>query len=115
MRTIARLEHEVPQLSAEPRGAVNLKAGLADESDAQHANGNGAEMAGAHRKVRERLGGKIDVAFQFLDHGPRLRAGYVDAGIGRGDIGDIDVEPPLLIPEAHQPIDLVDGAGLAVT
>ena len=40
-----------------------------------------------------------------------LRAGDVDAGIGRGDIGDVDVEPPLRVPEAHQPVDLVDGAG----
>ena len=90
---------------------MNLEPGLADEADAQHANRNAGEMTGAHGKIRERGGGKIDVAVQPLDHGPRLRAGDVDAGVGRGDIGDIDVEPPLLVPEAHQPVDLVDSAG----
>ena len=90
---------------------MNLKPGLADEADPKHANRNAGEMTGAHGKIRKRRGGKIDVGVQPLDHGPRLRAGDVDAGIGRGDIGDIDVEPPLLVPETHQPVDLVDRTG----
>ena len=40
-----------------------------------------------------------------------LRAGDVHAGIGGGDVGDVDVEPPLRVPPQHLAIDRVDAAG----
>ena len=40
-----------------------------------------------------------------------LRAGEVDAGVGGGDVGDVDVHLPLRVEPGHLPVDLIDGAG----
>ena len=63
--------------------------------------------AAMYGKCRRR---EIDVAGELLDHRARLRAGEVDARVGRRDVGDVDVHLPLRVEPGHLPVDLIDGA-----
>ncbi len=90
---------------------MDLVAQLADETDAQDAHRNAGELADPRCHVGECRRREIDVAVELFDHRPRLRAGEVDAGVGGGDVGDVDVHLPLRIEPGHLPVDLIDGAG----
>ena len=87
---VCRSQEQVPQGGAVGGGAVDLVAELADEADAQHAYGDAGEAAGAAGEIGKGLGREVDVGVELAQHVARLRARDVDAGIGGGDVGDVD-------------------------
>ncbi len=64
-----------------------------------------------HAHIGEGFRREIDIRADLLQHGAGFRPGDVHAGVGGGHVGDIDIEPPLRVPEQHLAIDHIDAAG----
>ena len=96
------LHQRVPERLAELRGHVDLVAELADEADAHAAAPGRRPPCRRARRGRGSLGERsMSVQARCStsrDRGPAM----LTPAIGGGDVGDVDIEPPLAFHAASR-------------